>query len=228
MNVLYNHQSKALLCPSASIWWTFLVWTYKLAVYQRFNRLSSTANVDQSQVRDGLSEIRIPSLFLLHLPQDYVLKIQSNIFTNKPEMEDLYSIPPEDFRGTLDVALHHMCMQELRIQTLLHEPTGPDHQICGLSEPQVSAPFLHFTRPLFTCELLNTQEVLTCRNRGREHECLMLFIEQLDSLESYIFSPNASPWQSAATHGRAGRCRQGWAMWQMHDAVSTGSSASHS
>lgn len=61
-------------------------------------------------------------------------------------MEDSYTLKdsPEDFRGLLDSALHHTCMQESRIQTLLHEPTGPDHQICGLSETKSQHPFTLF------------------------------------------------------------------------------------
>lgn len=55
-----------------------------------------------------------------------------------PEMEDSLTLNEhtEDFRGILDIALHHTCMQESRIRALQHEPTGPDHQICGLSEPE--------------------------------------------------------------------------------------------
>lgn len=36
----------------------FFVWTYKHAVYQRFNQSSYRPNVDQSRVRDSLSEIK--------------------------------------------------------------------------------------------------------------------------------------------------------------------------
>lgn len=49
-----------------------------------------------------------------------------------PDMEDSYTLTEysEDFKGMPDIASH--------IQTLQHEPgpTGPDHQICGLSEPK--------------------------------------------------------------------------------------------
>lgn len=45
---------------------------------------------------------------MLHLRQEYVLQIQSNIFTNKPEMEDSYTLKdsPEDFRGLLASHMH--------------------------------------------------------------------------------------------------------------------------
>lgn len=32
------------------------------------------------------------------------------------------------------MALHHTCMQNSHTHSLQHEPTGPDHQICGLPE----------------------------------------------------------------------------------------------
>lgn len=44
-----------------------LVWTYKHAVYQRFNQSSYRRNVDQSRVRDSHSEIKFLSLPMLHL-----------------------------------------------------------------------------------------------------------------------------------------------------------------
>lgn len=108
-------------------------------------------------------------------------------------MEDTYTLTeyPEDFWGIPDIALH-TCMQVSHIQTLQHEPgpTGPDHQICGLSEPKPQ--HLYTLYLLSHCYLWypahphSLQEVMTCQEKG--HECFKLFIQSNWTAQKRTFS----------------------------------------
>lgn len=121
---------------------------------------------------------------MLHLWQNYVLKIQSNIFIIMSEMEDSYTWKEQ--RNTWRCIASHICMQESHIQTPQHEPTGPDHQTCGLSEPEPQHLYtLHLWYPAHPHSL---QVVTTCHDKGREHECLKLFIQSNWTAQNLTFS----------------------------------------
>lgn len=173
---------------------------------------------------------------MLHLWQDYVLKIQSNIFIVMPEMEDPHTLieHPEDFRGVLDIALHHSCMQESCIQTLQHEPTGPDHQICGLSEPK--------SQHLYTLYLLSRcSPVIILQHIHSACRTLRPVTTRDGNMNvwSYLYRVTGQlrilhflTWCLIAelchTTWLGGTYRRRGAMWRMHDAVLTGCSTSRS
>lgn len=134
VNVFVKPPIQSLTLAISPCLMDLLVWTYEHAVYQRFIRSSWRPNVCQSSRRDSVSEITFSTvhmLHMLHLRQEYVLKIQSNIFIVLPEMEEYWFIQQtenqQDFGGTLSIAPHQACML---ICTCKHCSTiqfQPDH-----------------------------------------------------------------------------------------------------
>lgn len=144
----------------------------------------------------------------LHLWQDYVLKVQSNIFINMFEMEDSYILKEytEDLRVILDIALHHACMQVSCIQTMQHKPgpPGPEHQICGLSEPE--SHHLYTLYKLTHCSPVishtSAQPAGSYDLSGQGMGTWMCCLYRVTGQSQYLtfYSPDASLWRSVAPH----------------------------
>lgn len=108
-------------------------------------------------------------------------------------MEDSYTLKeyPEDLRGILDIALHHACWSHPSRPCSMNQLDLTTRSVACLS-PSLST-FIHFTQtPAFhlwyPAHPHRLQEVMTCRDKGREHECLKLFIQSNWTAQNRAFS----------------------------------------
>lgn len=156
-----------------------LVWTYEHAVYQRFIRTSRRPNVCQSSRRDSVSEIKFSTVHMLHLRQEYVLKIQSNIFIVLPEMEEYWFIhtnrtPTGLLEGCL--ALHritHACWYAHANTAVWSSSNLTTRSVACLSQSLGTFCTLYLSTQLIHCSPVmphtRCRELTLCQGRGQRH-----------------------------------------------------------
>lgn len=127
-----NHQSKALLESSAFIWRTIFVWTFKHTVSKIYPIIFTECFIRAD------SEINF--LLLSHVWQDYVLKVQSNIFINAHVMEDAFILKwyREDLSCTTDVFNFPTSRQTCGLSE--HKPQSTVHLWCPAGSLHLSGP----------------------------------------------------------------------------------------